>query len=52
MSFSGVWGYIGDGLLGDWGGVMVSSGNGVVGGGVVGGFSDVVVSLQAEDGGR
>ena len=52
VSFPGVRGDIGDGLLGDWGGVMVSSGDGVVGGWVVGGFSDVVVSSQGEDGGR
>ena len=52
VSFPDVWGDIGDGLLGDWGGAMVSSGDGVVGGGVVGGFGDVVVSSQGEDGGR
>ena len=52
VSFPGVWGDIGDGSLGDWGGVMVSSGGGVVRGGLVFGFGDAIVSSQGEDGGR
>ena len=53
VSFSGEWGGIGDGSLSDWGGVVVSSGGGVVSDGLGVNFGDVVVSSsQGEDGGR